>query len=566
MHLKFVTALAALMAILPGQTNPAADSLKVTFSKDIAPILWNECAPCHRPGQSTPFPLLEYNDAKKHGRQIAKAVSENYMPPWPPASGFGHFQNERRLSDNQKKLIETWIANGAPEGDPKQLPPPPSWKDGWTLGKPDLIVAMPKPFPLAAEGGDVYRNFAIPIQIDRDRFVRAIEFAPGNASIVHHAFIKLDTSASCRLLDGLDGPPGFSGMNIPAEMPAGQFLTWQPGKLPQPAPENLAWTLPKRSDLVLQLHLNRTGKPETLQSQVGLYFTDYAPTNQAFKFALISLNLHFPPGTSINVVTDSFTFPVPVDLLAVLPHAHYLAREIQGTATLPDEKKEPLILIKDWDFRWQGDYRYVEPLHLPAETKLDSRFIYDNSTNNIHNPNNPPKLVTYGSQSSDEMCELWLQVLPKNSADMPRLKQAADDHLRRVFIDYYRARLDWYPNDPLALTKLGAFLMGEGKFARAAENFQLAIKTNPDYADAHYELGVLYRQTRRGPLAKQELETALRLDPKKSKAWGHLGFLAAEMGKAAESERCFRKALEIDPTDQAARQSLDELVALRRGR
>src|SRR5205823_249670 len=153
--------------------------------------------------------------------------------------------------------------------------------------------------------GDLYRNFAIPIQMDRDRYVRAAEFAPGNARIVHHAFIKLDASATCRMLDGRDGAVGFPGMNIPAEMPAGQFLTWQPGKLPNSTPENLAWLLPKTSDLVLQVHLNRTGKPETLQSSLGLYFTDVAPTNKAFKFALMSLKLHFPPGTSNNVEIKS---------------------------------------------------------------------------------------------------------------------------------------------------------------------------------------------------------------------------------------------------------------------
>jgi tetratricopeptide (TPR) repeat protein len=537
----------------------------VTFSKDIAPIIWKDCAVCHRPGQAAPFSLLSYNEVKKHGRQIAKAIAENYMPPWPPEAGYGHFQNERRLSVEEKKLIQAWVEEGSPDGDPKQLPPQPIWKDGWMLGKPDLVVTMPKPFALEAEGPDLYRNFVIPIEMDRDRYVRAVEFAPGNPAIVHHAFIKVDTNGVSRRLEGRELNPGFPGMNTPAEMPAGQFLNWQPGKLPAPAPDNLAWLLTKKSDLVLQLHLNRTGKPETLQSSVGLYFTDKPPTNQAFKFAFVSLKLHFPPGTSNNVVTNSFTLPVPVKALAILPHAHNLARDIQAYATRPDGAKEWLLWTKDWDFRWQGDYRYAEPINLPAGTKLESRFVYDNSTNNLRNPNNPPKLVEYGAQTTDEMSEIWLQLLPENAVDLAKLGEAVEEYTRQQFRDYYRARLEWNPDDAVALTRLGTILMMEGKYPRAIENFRLALRINPDLADAHYELGVYYRLTKRLAQSKGELETAVRLDPQNPKAWGHLGFLAAEMGDDREAERCLRKSFEIDPGNKDIEGGLKEL-AVRLGR
>lgn len=534
---------------------------EVTFNRDVAPIIWKQCAPCHRAGQAAPFALITYDEVRSKGRQILKAIQENYMPPWLPEAGYGQFQNERRLTPKEKQIIEQWVAGGSVEGEANDRPQAPVWESGWLLGKPDLVVTMPKPFEVGPEGPDIYRNFAIPIEMDRDRSVRAIEFRPGNPAIVHHAFIKVDGRATSRTLDGRDGAPGFNGMNVPAEMPAGQFLTWQPGKLPAPAPENLAWLLPKTSDLVLQAHLNRTGKPETLQSSIGLYFTEKAPTNYAFKFALMSLKLHFPPGASNTVVADSFTLPVAVEALAVLPHAHHLARGVEGYAILPAGKKEWLIRIKDWDFRWQGDYRYVQPLKFTAGTKLHLQITYDNSTNNLRNPNNPPKLVEYGAQSLDEMCELWLQLLASSERDLATLKEASDNHKRQMFMDYFNARLQWYPNDPLALTKLGSKLVGERKYAQAQSNFKKALETNPNFAEAHYELGVLYRMTKRRGEAKRALETALRLNPENSKAWGHLGFLWAEMGNARECESCFRKALEIDPADEIVRSSLEELLS-----
>lgn len=533
----------------------------VTFDKQIAPIIWNHCAPCHHSGQSAPFELISFSDVARHGKQILKAIESDYMPPWPPARGYVEFQNERRLSVAERKFLQQWLAEGSLEGDPKDLPPLPQWKEGWALGKPDLVVTMPKAFQFGAEGADVYRNFVIPIEMDRDRYVRAVEFVPGNARIVHHAFVKVDTNATCRLLDGRDGSPGFYGMNISAEMPGGQFLTWQPGKLPAPAPDSFAWLLPKKSDLVLQVHMNRTGKAETLQSSVGLYFTDVVPTNRAFKMQLVSFNLHFPPGESNAVITDSFTLPVDVEALAVLPHAHYLAREMQGYAILPDGKKQWLIFIKDWDFRWQGDYRYSHPLQLPAGTTLHLQYTYDNSTNNLRNPNNPPRLVSYGSQSSDEMCELWLQLLPKSPRDYATLQRAYEDHLKRTFLEFYKFLLKWDPNDLRAITSLGVAMMAEGKISQATSNFRRAVEIDPNYAAAHYELGVLYRLTHRPGESRRELEIAVHLNPENPKAWGHLGFVYAELGNAEQAGICLRKSLQLDPSDRIIQEALDELSA-----
>ncbi len=289
----------------------------ITYCRDIAPIIYNQCAPCHHAGQAAPFTLLSYQDVKKRAEQIVDVTQSRYMPPWLPEPGYGRFANERRLSVEEKGLLKQWVLEGGAEGDPKTLPPAPTWPEGWMLGKPDLVVTMPESFSLEAAGPDVYRNFVIPVTIDRDRYVRAIEFVPGNFRIVHHAFIKVDATGASRKLDARDSIPGFPGMNSPAEMPKGQFLSWQPGKIPSAPPENLAWLLRKNSDLVLQEHLNRTGKPEILKSSVGLYFTDVVPSNSAYKLDLTSMHLDFPAGASNVVVSDTFTLPVDVEILAV---------------------------------------------------------------------------------------------------------------------------------------------------------------------------------------------------------------------------------------------------------
>lgn len=354
------------------------------------------------------------------------------MPPWLPEPGFGNFAEERRLTAEQKGILQQWVEEGAMEGVATPAIRAPVFEGGWTLGPPDLVVTLPESYELGADGPDLYRNFVVPVPISEDRYVRAVEFAPGNTRVVHHAFIKVDAKRASRLLDARDAEPGFPGLTVPAEMPNGQFLTWQPGKQPSVAPEGLSWKLPGQCDLVLQLHLKRTGKPESVRPSIGLYFTNAAPTRVAAKMVLSSIALDFPPGASNQVVTDSFTLPVDAEAIAVLPHAHYLAREMQSYATLPDGSRRWLLLIKEWDFKWQGDYRYAEPVPLPKGSTVHLRFTYDNSTNNLRNPNTPPQRVKYGPQTADEMCEVWLQLLPRSPDGLATLNTALEGHSREI--------------------------------------------------------------------------------------------------------------------------------------
>ncbi len=533
---------------------------EITFSKDIAPIVFQNCSGCHRPGQSAPFPLLDYGDVKKRAADIAGVTKSRLMPPWLPEPGHGSFSNERRLSVNQIGLLQQWVQEGAVEGNPADLPPLPKWSGEWQLGSPDLVVTMPSAYELPADGRDVYRNFVIPVSIDGPKFVRATELRPGNSKIVHHAFVKIDRTAQSRRLDAQDAEPGFPGMNAPAEMPDGHMLGWQPGRTPTEGPPGLAWRLDPGADLVLQTHLNPSGKPEHLQASIGLYFTDQPPTNTCFKMTLASFVIDIPPGEQNYVAEDSFKIPVDLQILAVLPHAHYLAREMRGWATLPDGRREELLWIKQWNFDWQGDYRYSQPVSLPAGSTLSMRYTFDNSANNPRNPNRPPKPVGYGSQSSDEMAELWFQVLPRNREDLAALDRAYEAKMSRKIKESDEFALRKNPNDPDAHVGVGQSFYEAKKLDDAARHFRAAILLRPAHVPAHYNLGLLFRRQGNLAEARQSFETVLRLDPSHARAHGNLGFVFLTAGDLEAARSHFDSALNLNPDDGVAQDGLRKVL------
>jgi hypothetical protein len=555
-------ALALSRPLIAAETSPPEPPRPgtVTFSSHIAKIIHQRCAACHHDGQAAPFNLLTYEDVRKRSKQILEVVERGAMPPWLAEPGYGEFSNERRLTEEEKVLLRQWVAEGVLEGDPKQTPSPPQWASGWLEGTPDLVVTMPQPYQLGADGPDVYRNFVIRLPLERDRLVRAVEFAPGNPKIVHHAFIRVDEERQARKLDGSDGEPGFKDMMTTARMPGGQFLTWNPGSRPIVSPSRLAWRLPKNSDLVIQLHLNRTGKPETIQSSVGFYFTEEQPTNTCFTLKLGSFALNFPAGATNQVARDSLVLPVDIDVLAVYPHAHFLGREIQAYAIRPDGVKEWLVWIKRWDFNWQGDYRYKKPVRLPKGSTLHLQISYDNSTNNPVNPNQPPKRVVYGARSNDEMCELGLQVLTAGIHELKILEEAVGRHLAKLLEDGFRHRMAFNPDDAEARIQLAILLWGDKRHQEAWFHLDHALKVQPDLPDGHYNKGVFLRMSGRPAEARQELELALRLDARFPRAHQQLGFALAELGRLVEAERSFEKALQLDPADSI---SLDGLTELR---
>src|SRR5271154_3359470 len=418
--------LLGLCALLPAfggrfpQHAKAANSneQQVTFNRDIAPIIFHSCSNCHRPGEAAPFSLLTYENVKKHARQIAEVTRTRNMPPWLPAPQDLKFADEMRLPDSQIALIQRWVDDGAVEGVASDLPPQPKFVEGWQLGIPDLILTAEKPLVLPPQGTDTYWNFIFRLPIQETRWVKAIEIRPGDKRYVHHANIIVDRAGSLRSRETARGA-GFGGMEIRIESqvfdPDSHLLFWKPGTVPYVEPEGMALRLDKGTDLILNTHLQPSGKPEVIQPSIGLYFTSKPATRAPMLLQLENdVKLDIPAGQNDFLVTDDFILPVDVDLLAIYPHAHYLGKDIQALATLPDGTKKTLIHIPRWNLNWQAVYRYAEPVILPKGTTVSLRYVYDNSEENPLNPNHPPARVRSGNRSSDEMCHLWLQVLPVN--------------------------------------------------------------------------------------------------------------------------------------------------------
>lgn len=528
-----------------------------TFHRDIAPILHARCAPCHQPGESGPFSLLTFADAHRRARQIAEVTSGGLMPPWLPAGRPGVFVGDRRLRESEKETLRRWAAQEAPEG-PGPERTPPARPGGWRLGTPDLVVSLPEPFALAPEGRDVYRNFVLPLTNTTRRFVRALEFQPGNARLVHHAFFRLDNTRASRQRDEAEPGPGFAGLHTPAsaQAPEGHFLSWQPGQASRPESDDMAWPLEPGTDLVLQVHLRPTGKPEQVQPAVALYFTDTPPRRQPLTWGMRLFDLDIPAGATAHVVRDSLELPVAVDVLALLPHAHSLGRSLRAFATLPGGGLQPLLDIPRWDVSWQGDYRYARPVSLPAGTVVTLEYLYDNSTNNPANPHHPPARVGYGLQSDDEMAELWLQLLPRNPRDRETLLQARAPRILRESLGYHRYLLTLNPSDARALSELGKAHVLLGDHRAAEPPLRAAMQAQPDLDDPHYWLGLSLRQRNRLGEARTEFAIATRLNPANSRAWGNLGLVLLEQGDPSGALGPLRRALALQPGDTLAREAL----------
>jgi hypothetical protein len=554
----------AIAFVLTGGAQPAATNT-LTFSKDIAPIVFEHCAYCHRPGQAAPFSLLSYADVKKRSRQVTEVVGKRFMPPWLPEKGYGEFVEDRSLKPGQIDAIQKWVANGAPEGNAADLPLQPTWADEWTLGKPDLIVKLPQPYLLPAEGKDVYRNVVVPIPTSERKVVKGIEFLPGNPKVMHHAFVEVDVTRVSRRLAEKQNPPGFDGMALPetAQMPGGQTLGWQPGRMAEFAPDGLGWVLQTNTDLVIQMHLHPSGKPEQIQPAVGFYFTRSEPTNTAFRINLNVFSIDIPAGNSNYVVEDKLTLPADVDLVSIYPHAHYLAKRMEGYALLPDGRRQELLLIKDWDFNWQGDYRYARPVFLPRGTTVAMKFTYDNSAGNIHNPNQPPKQVRFGLSSLDEMAELWLMVLPRVPEERKSLGQTLGMHMAQVSLDYNEGLLRENPYDADAHLKAGSARMALGQLNAARDHFRAVIRSDPGNDKAWFEMGTLYSLVRQTDAAERAFEQVLRLNPDDYEAEGTLGSICLQKGDLDKAETHFRAALRLNPDDEVARKNLEIVAGLK---
>jgi tetratricopeptide (TPR) repeat protein len=516
----------------------------VTFSRDIAPILFEHCVVCHRPGGVAPMSLTSYQEVRPWTRAIMEQVGARRMPPWKPEPGYGGpFNGNRRLSDERVALIKQWVAEGAVEGTPADLPPMPRWPVGWRLGEPDLVIEVP-PYTLPAGGRDVLRKFAIPLPIDGTRHVRGLEFQPGNARVVHHANMRIDNTNASRKLDAADPEPGYEGVTpFAARFPPGYFLGWTPGQLRPLASESMAWRLDRGADMLLELHLMPGDRPEVVRSRIGFFFADAPPTRVPATIRLGRQNLDIAAGASEYRSRDSYVLPVDVEVYGVQPHAHNLAREVKGFATLPDGTRTWLIYIKDWDFAWQDFYAYEQPFVLPKGTELTMEITYDNSAGNRRNPHSPPGRVTWGQRSSDEMGDLWIQVVPRNASDLQILN---DDRWPRELAEDivgFEMVLAADPDQVMQHDEVALLYLEFGKVAEAAAHFRESARLQPESAAAQYNLGTALLQSRDHETAIRHLEEALRLDPEYVRAHTNLGVALRLQGRPVEAIRHFRQAL-----------------------
>jgi Flp pilus assembly protein TadD len=560
----------------------------------VAPVLHRHCAACHRPGSTAPFALLTYDDARRRARMIAEAAESRLMPPFPPAPGYGRFDGERRLAPEEIRLLAEWARAGAPPGVLARAPAPPVFPDGFELGEPDVVAEMPQAFTLPAGGSDVYRNFLVPLAVPPASRVRAIELDPGNRAVVHHAALLADTSGTARRFEGRDAEPGFEDM-VGGTAPGGHFVGWTPGRGAVVLEEGMPWVVEEATDLVLQLHLMPSGRSEKVRARVGLWLTDAPARARPAMVHLLATRLDIPAGDRAYRAADAFELPIDVAAHSVYPHAHHLGRRIQAWAERPDGTVEPLLRIDDWRFAWQEEYRFAEAVELPAGTLLRLEAVYDNSADNPENPHRPPRRVTWGPSSLDEMGDLWIKVVPARSHELGTLEEALDRHQRERFREGYALRLAVDPGDVEAHARLGIGLVQEGRHADALPHLEAAVAARGDAWDLNYNLGVALVRLGRYREAAERYRRALDADPGDARThdslaaalladgriagavehyrravelrpgspelWSNLGLALQRSGDPAEAEASYRQALALDPDHVQARSNYGGLLS-----
>jgi hypothetical protein len=526
---------------------PAHTTTTVTFARDVAPLVYRRCAGCHHDGGAGPFPLTDYASVRKRAGEIVDVTARGVMPPWKPAPGIAVYLRDRSLTLAERTTLARWRAAGMPRGDQALEPAPPAAATGWPLGPPSATAVLSMPYPLPAEGRDVYRNLVLRVPIDHPVNVAAWDLRTGNRA-VHHAILGADVRGWARARDGKDGAPGYPGIDLgQVQSPDGFYLVWTPGKAPAPPVPGVSWRLEPGTDLVLQLHLTPTGKPEAIAPQLALYFTDEPPRAPRATLRVGDRPIDLAPGVPDARVSDQITLGADVRLLGLFPHAHYVARGVRVWATLPDGREQALLRIDDWDPDWQDVYDFADPPILPEGTRIGMEFRYDNSDGNPRNPNHPPARVVTGERAQDEMGNVTLQVAPVHRQDLDALRESK-----------YRWLLT-RGEDARVRYNLGNVLMRRGRDQAAIAEYERALALDPRFAPAHGNLANLL--VARGDLvgALAHYQAALATGPETPDTHIGVAGVLSRLGRPREAAQSLRRALELRPGYPPAERALAQL-------
>lgn len=394
---------------------------KVTFNRDVAPILQKNCQGCHRPGEAAPMSLLRYTDARPWAKAMKEAVLSKRMPPWHADPHYGKFSNDRSMSEAEIRTIAAWVDAGAPEGNPKHLPKPVAFVEGWNIGKPDVEIEMPKEHAVPASGTIEYQYFVIPTDFKEDRWISAAEVRPGNREVVHHVIAFIREPGSKWLSAAKPGEafvprarreqrpaqPAQPGQSRREEQQGmlfgGEYIVgYAPGAVPEVFEPGRAKLLKAGSDVVLQMHYTTNGKAATDRSKIGLTFAKEPPKERVSIMAAATNKFTIPAGDSNHQVDAKVTLKSDAILTDLFPHMHLRGKAFEYRVVWPSGEKETLLKVPAYNFNWQLTYRLAKPMLLPKGTTIEATAWYDNSANNPSNPD-ATKDVKWGDQSWEEM-------------------------------------------------------------------------------------------------------------------------------------------------------------------
>jgi mono/diheme cytochrome c family protein len=418
-------------------TTTAANPSNVTFTKDVAPIVQQNCQTCHRPGEGAPFSLLSYEDAKPWAKEMKRMVQQRQMPPWFEDGHTEVFANNRSLTQAQIDTIVAWANAGAPKGDPKDLPPAREFVQGWTIPKPDVTFQLPKAFSIPDSGILEYQYVIVPTGFTKDTWVQDVEAAPSDRSVVHHIVAYVRRPGSNYFKDQpknvfFEAPPSKVDKKAPTDdVPSDWLVGYAPGQPPDIFERGQAKLIPAGSDIVLEVHYMPEGKATTDQSSVGLVLAKETPKERVMTLMAGNETFKIPPGDPNYRVDSSFTVRHDMTLLGVHPHMHTRGKDMTYRLVFPNGETRTILNVPHYNWHWQLWYNLAKPIELPKGTKIECTAHFDNSANNPENPD-PTKTVIWGQQSFDEMMVCFFNVAfpaelsAKEILPLPKPKDDAD--------------------------------------------------------------------------------------------------------------------------------------------